>query len=319
MVGFASVLVHVDARADASRPPERIPAMDPLPDQRGAMKEATAVGHATIPSYVFDRTEAEHERLSRQARLLDDCAREACLRAGLGPGQRAVDVGCGSRGVLPVLADLVGPDGAVVGIDVSPAVLTAAHRTLTALGANTVHLVQADLTTVRPEMLAPHDPFDLAVCRYVLMYQADPASALRRIAALVRPGGRIVAIDVLHDPHYPRFDPPVPAAERTIRLFFALVERTGGSVDVARRYRTLCTEAGLRLVEQRGWFGVAQDPRDYLALYRDTLRGMGGNLVAEGLETEQGIAALMQEMDAAREAVRFGTLTLAVEMVAAVP
>jgi ubiquinone/menaquinone biosynthesis C-methylase UbiE len=283
------------------------------------LKEVTAMSHSTPTPYVFDRTEADHERLIRQARLLDDFAREACLRIGLGPGQRAIDVGCGPLGVLPVLADLVGPDGMVVGLDVSPAALTQARRTLGALGVRSVHLVEADLSTVRPETVAPHGPFDLAVCPLVLMYQADPAAVLRRIATLVRPGGRIVATDVLHDPHYPCFDPPVPAAERIIRLFFALVERKGGTTEVTRHYRALCAQAGLRLVEQRGWFMVAPDPGDLVTQYRDLLLSMCGNLVACGLATEEEIAALAREMDAARDAVQFVAASLVVEMVAEVP
>jgi ubiquinone/menaquinone biosynthesis C-methylase UbiE len=274
---------------------------------------------ATPTPYVFDRTDADHARLIRQARLLDGFGREACLRAGLGPGQQVIDVGCGPLGLLPVLAELVGPDGVVVGLDVSAAALTQAQRALAALGAGTVHLVEADLTTMQPDMLAPHGPFDLAVCRMVLMYQADPVTVLRRIATLVRPGGRIMAVDVLHDPHYPCFDPPVAAAERILRLFFALVERRGGTVEVARQYRALCVEAGLRLVHQRGWFGVADDPRDYLALYRDILLSMRHTLVAQGLTTEEDIDVLAQEMETAREAVRFGTMTLMMEMVAEVP
>jgi hypothetical protein len=85
---------------------------------------------------------------------------------------------------------------------------------------------------------------------------------------LVRPGGRIVAIDILPDRNYPAFDPPIPTAERIIRLFFALVQRIGGTVDVARTYQTLCEQAGLRLLGQRGWFGVARDPGNYVALYQ---------------------------------------------------
>jgi ubiquinone/menaquinone biosynthesis C-methylase UbiE len=122
--------------------------------------EANRERLSTPTPYVFDRTQADHERLIHKARLLDDFAREACLRVGLGPGRRAIDVGCGPLGVLPVLADLVGPDGTVVGLNASPATLTQAQRALAALGMRSVRLVAADLTTVRPEMVPPHAPFD---------------------------------------------------------------------------------------------------------------------------------------------------------------
>jgi ubiquinone/menaquinone biosynthesis C-methylase UbiE len=270
--------------------------------------------------YAFDRSQADHERLVRQARLIDDFAREACLRAGLRPGDHAIDVGCGPLGALPVLADLVGPTGTVVGLDVSATALRQARQVLDGLGLQTVRLVGADVNALSPTVGAQVGIGDLAFARLVLMYQVDPAATLRQIATLVRPGGHIVATDVLHDPHYPCFDPPVPAAERIIRLFFALVERRGGTVEVARHYRAVCEAAGLRLVSQRGWFAVAQDPRDHLALYRDILLSMRGTLVAQSLATDEEIETLAQEMDAARtENVQFGTVTLLVEMIAEVP
>jgi SAM-dependent methyltransferase len=179
--------------------------------------------------------------------------------------------------------------------------------------------VEADLATVQPEAVVPHGPFDLAVCRLVLMYQADPAATLRRIATLLRPGGRIVAIDVLHDPHYPCFEPPLPAAQRIFRLFCALVDRKGGTVEVARQYAALCADAGLRLVQQRVWGGVADDPRDYVDLYRDILLSMRGSLVTQGLATEDDIVTLVQDMEAARDSVQLGITTLQIEMVAEVP
>src|SRR4051794_35848237 len=150
------------------------------------------------------------------------------------------------------------------------------------------------------------------------MYQPDPAATLREVATLVRPGGRIVAIDVLDDPHYPRFDPPVPAAERIMRLFSALVERRGGALDVAQHYRQLCDETGLRLIAQRGKVQIAQDPRDYLTYYRDMLLTMRDNLLERNMTTDEEIAALVQEMDAAHATVQFGALSIVVEMIAEV-
>jgi ubiquinone/menaquinone biosynthesis C-methylase UbiE len=268
--------------------------------------------------YVFDQSAFDHERLIRQARMFDHLAREACVRAGLQAGARAIDVGCGPLGAVPVLAELVGPSGTVVGLDANKAALAQAHVALDRLGVRGVELVNSDVnaldqvTTLRP------GSFDLAFCRYVLMYQRDPAASLRQIARLVRSGGRIVAVDGLNDPNYPWVHPPVPALGRVFPLFFALVERKGGSPGVGQRYREICERADVRLVEQRGWF-LANDPRELLALYRDVLLSMRGNLVAQGLAQDEEIDALVQEMDAAQDAVEFGAALLTVEMIAEVP
>src|SRR5688572_9387139 len=106
--------------------------------------------NAAATPYVFDRTQLDHKRLVRQARRQDVFAREACVRAGLGAGDRAVDVGCGPRGALPVLAEVVGPAGVVLGLDASAASLAHARGELDGLGLSRVRLVQADLTAVAP-------------------------------------------------------------------------------------------------------------------------------------------------------------------------
>jgi ubiquinone/menaquinone biosynthesis C-methylase UbiE len=284
-----------------------------------AQEHINMSGTATSQPYTFDQSRFDHERLIRQARMVDVFAREACLRAGLRPGGRAIDVGCGPLGMLPVLAEQVGPGGTVVGLDMNADALRQAREVLDHLGYPAVKLVEAEINSLDPEVVAAYGPIDLAFCRLVLMYQVDPAATLRQIGTLVRPGGRILAADVLYDPHYPCYDPPVPAAERIMRLFFALVERKGGTVDIALRYDQLCERAGLRLLAQRGLFAVAKDPRDYLALYRDILLSMRENLLAQNLATVGEIDMLVQAMDAAQTTVRFGTLSLAVEMIAEVP
>jgi ubiquinone/menaquinone biosynthesis C-methylase UbiE len=268
--------------------------------------------------YVFDRTQGDHERLVSQAQRVNVFAREACVRAGLRAGARAIDVGCGPLGGLPVLAELVGPGGSVVGLDASPATLAQARETLDRLGVDGVELVAADVNALDRETALGQGQFDLAYCRLLLMYQRDPAATLRQIARLVRSGGRIVAVDVLHDPSYPWVHPPVPALGRIAPLFFALVERKGGAVDVARQYRRICEQADLRWIEQRGWFWAA-DPRELLAWYRDILLSMRANLVAQSLAREDEIDALAQEMDAAHGTAEFGAASLVVEMIAEVP
>jgi ubiquinone/menaquinone biosynthesis C-methylase UbiE len=273
---------------------------------------------STSQPYVFDQNTFDHERLIRLSRTFDHLAREAGARAGLRAGARAIDVGCGPLGALPVLAELVGPGGTIVGIDGDEAALAQAQVTLDRLGVRGVQLVHADVNALDHMTALRPGSFDLAYCRFLLMYQRDPAASLRQIARLVRSGGRIVAIDGLNDPNYPRVHPPVPALGRVVPLFLALVERKGGCPSVARRYREICARADVRLVEQRGFF-LANDPRELLAWWRDVLLSMRGSLVAQGLAQDEEIDALVQEMDAAQKTVEFGAAMLMVEMIAEVP
>src|SRR6516164_7684806 len=103
---------------------------------------------STSQSYVLDQSKVAHERLLRLAGRYNHLAREACVRAGLQAGARAIDVGCGPLGALPVLAELVGPSGRVVGLDANGAALALARATLDRLGVRGVELVEADVNTL---------------------------------------------------------------------------------------------------------------------------------------------------------------------------
>ena len=250
----------------------------------------------TSGDYVFDRGETDQERLKRIAQRLAEEAREACLRADLGAGGRAIDVGCGPIGALPVLAELVGPSGSVVGLDVSEEALAEARQTCARVGLGNVSLVRGDLNAVDAVDLAPHAPFDLAFCRLVLDHQPDPAASLRRIAGLLRSGGRIVAQDPIDDPSYPLCDPPVPAVRRVFELVYAGIGAKGGSPDVARRYRDVCKAAGLRVASHRGSFLMIDDPRELLSLSRAYVGSMRQAVVAGGLTTEEELGRLDREL-----------------------
>jgi SAM-dependent methyltransferase len=222
-------------------------------------------------------------------------------------------------GALPVLAELVGPSGSVVGIDVNSAALAQARASLDRLGVRGVELVAADVNALEQTKALVWEQFDLAYCRAVLMHQSDPTATLRRIARLVRPGGRIVALDGLADPNYPYCVPPVPAVRRIRGLFDTLVDRKEGTLGVVRQYRRIRELAGLRLIEQRGSFWVPDDPREVLTWYRDFLLSMRGNLMAQNLASDAEIDALVQEINAAQDTVEFVAGILLVHMIAEVP
>jgi SAM-dependent methyltransferase len=278
------------------------------------------VSIAVADTYVFDRSATDHARLTGMATRLTEVAREDCLRAGLRPGDRAVDVGCGPLGALPVLAELVGPEGTVVGLDVSAEALDQARRACDERGLTNVSLVQDDVNALDPSGLLASGPFHLAFCRLFLAHQADPAATLRAIAAMLRPGGRIVAQDFLDTPDQPYCDPPLPAAHRVRELVFAAITAKGGSPGVARRYPELCAAAGLRLVDQRGVFTLFDDPRELPAAIRTALDTSRRSFVELGLATAEELDGLERELaDAESAPMRFAAGGHLVVLTAEVP
>src|SRR5262245_49384078 len=77
--------------------------------------------------YPFSVSPAELERIARQSARFGPATLRAFREAGLGPGMRVLDVGCGTGDSTRLAASLAGPTGAVVGVDRDPDVLAVAR------------------------------------------------------------------------------------------------------------------------------------------------------------------------------------------------
>src|SRR5579872_5737088 len=90
-----------------------------------------APAHDAADVYALGADTDETARLRRQSEELRPEARTLLARLGelgLRPGQTALDLGCGPRGTLDLLAEAVSPGGRVVGIDADPAHVAAARQ-----------------------------------------------------------------------------------------------------------------------------------------------------------------------------------------------
>ena len=98
-------------------------------------------------------------------------------------GEEALDVACGTGAVTRVLARRVGPDGRVLGVDLSPPMLAQAR----ALGLPGVELQEGNAMALP----VGDAEFDVAVCQQGLQFVPDPSLALAEMARATRPGGRL--------------------------------------------------------------------------------------------------------------------------------
>jgi ubiquinone/menaquinone biosynthesis C-methylase UbiE len=107
----------------------------------------------------------------------------------LAPGDRVLDVACGTGLVSLRMAATVGAAGEVVGVDISDRMVEAAGRIAAALGIGNARFVRSGA-----EQLPLADAsFDVAVCGLGLMYVPEPVDALGEMRRLLRPGGSVVA------------------------------------------------------------------------------------------------------------------------------
>lgn len=190
------------------------------------------------PAYALGHSELELQRLSVQARLIGPITRRFLIEAGLGEGMRVLDVGSGAVDVAFLAAELVGATGEVVGTDRSGAALAVARERATEMSFSTVTFRQGD-----PTEMVFERPFDAVICRYVLMYQPDPAASLTKLAAHVRPGG----IVVFHEPYRDnvRSYPPVAAYDRGWELVDETLRRSGADPLLGIKLHAAFLAAGL--------------------------------------------------------------------------
>jgi SAM-dependent methyltransferase len=137
---------------------------------------------------------ATGEAADYRLRILHDLygpgTRRVLLESGLQRGMCVADLGCGVGMVTALLAELVGPEGHVVGIDSSAAQLARARERLKTRGLN-ISFVESSATDTD----MPPGSFDLVYCRFLLIHLTEPERALREMRDLLKPGGVLVCED----------------------------------------------------------------------------------------------------------------------------
>lgn len=123
--------------------------------------------------------------------------RTARLALGLQPGDRVLDLACGTGLNFPHLRQLVGVQGRVVGIDLSPRMLAIARQSITAHGWQNVETREADAA----QLPFPDKSFDKVICSYALNIIPDYSQAIREVRRVLIPGGRFVSLEMRSDLH----------------------------------------------------------------------------------------------------------------------
>jgi 2-polyprenyl-3-methyl-5-hydroxy-6-metoxy-1,4-benzoquinol methylase len=249
-------------------------------------------------TYLLGHADVEVRRLLLQARLYDDYTEQALRLAGLRPGMRVLDVGCGPGDVSFAAARLVGPQGSVLGIDAADIVELARARA-TEQGLTSVRFEQ---TTVGD--LALDEPVDAVIGRLILMHLPDPVATLRQLAGLIRPGGVIAFSEF--DMTGARSVPDLPfwltARDAIIETFTAM----GLDPTFAATLPALFRQAGLGTPQLvlGGPIGGAEHP-ELIAFVVETLRSMLpareklGLATAEFADPDALLARLREEVGTA--------------------
>jgi SAM-dependent methyltransferase len=227
------------------------------------------VGRSTpVNEYVLDHhLEGEGRRLALMSRLLDPMHRRHLGELGIGPGGKALEVGCGNGSIAAWLAGQVAPGGCVVGLDLD--------LSLIAARAPGLEFRQGDI------LAGPVDPggFDLVTARAILHHLADPEMAIANLVASLAPGGAILLIE-------PDFLPVSVAGPPPIRQFWdgwlAWARDQGIDYHVGRGLAPRLAALGLEQIEGTAETAVYNGGSPWAEYWTETVAELRGPLVGSG-------------------------------------
>ena len=206
------------------------------------------------PDYILGSSDREHERLIRQARRLAPVTESFFREAGIGPGQRVLDLGSGVGDVAMLAARLVGPSGKVVAIERDARSVNRARTRAAEAGLHNIKFAETDI-----DHFSTDASFDAAVGRYILQFLPDPVATLRSLAQRVRPGGAIAFQECSFIPFL--------ALSRHLPLWFACVSllheaavRYGVNVEIGSALHKAFQDAGLPRPNMRLVMELGHDP-----------------------------------------------------------
>jgi 2-polyprenyl-3-methyl-5-hydroxy-6-metoxy-1,4-benzoquinol methylase len=243
-------------------------------------------------NYVLPTGEQDAARLDLIHTVYAPVSIRGLESAGIASGMRVADMGCGTGTMTRLMARQVGAGGHVDGLDIAPAQIDVAKS------------VPADshAAPINYHVGSAYEPgldgesYDIVFCRLVLSHLKEPMRAVAAMAALLKPGGRLVLVEV--DLRTPKTIPASRHYETFVNTIIPRhAEQNGLDKAIGLRLPVMMREAGL----------VATDFFSDQPLYRDgprkhlweiTWRNWGPRLLAEGTISQSELDGLLMGMAA---------------------
>ena len=234
-------------------------------------------------TYLLGRGSAEVERLKRQIVMLAADSDTQLDRIGIKRGESVVDLGCGPGGVLHLLAERVGANGTVLGIDRGSHFVQLARRFVADRGLAQVEVREGDAYDTG----LPRGAFDGAHMRLLLVNVPEPERIVRELVSLVRPGGWVASFEADYVPHC--LDPPLPAWSRLLDAYAAYARAQGIDLSVGRHLHRLFRDAGVVDIQVDAIIHVFPTDHERRSFPRGLIGNISDRLVDGGFITREDL------------------------------
>lgn len=249
--------------------------------------------------YIYDQAWTdEKRRLDALGSLYDEGTRRHLTALGVGPGWRCLEVGAGSGTIACWLADRVGKGGHVVATDIDT---------------RFVEPLQVDGLEVRKHDIV-NDPleagsYDLIHARALLEHLPQRDDALRNLVRALRPGGVLMAEDVIFPP--PVSNPEIASLPRILNAFVIGFRSAGADPNYGIKLPNALETAGLTDVRFEARVPLAHSGTPSIDFHTLSLEQLGRNFIAANLLTSEEVQQALAELR------KPGRIVLAPLMVAA--
>jgi ubiquinone/menaquinone biosynthesis C-methylase UbiE len=154
----------------------------------------------TVTPWHWPETVGAYDDYTRRFPMYRQTSQDLVRLAGIGPGDRCVDLGCGTGVTVQAIVDRVGGDGWVTAVDSSAAMLAAARRNVTAANVTWRYGHAENVDTLCDA------PVDWVVSN-MAFWQFETGPTLRAVGRLLRPRGRLVFSDAHRATRHAPYDP----------------------------------------------------------------------------------------------------------------
>jgi SAM-dependent methyltransferase len=225
------------------------------------------------------RRSGDHVQLSNNVdemteRMLDD--------AGIGPGMRVLDIGCGPGAVSLMLSRRVGNQGHVFAVDRNPQMLDVARAKAREAGISNLTFIEGGFDVAFPE----RGTLDAVVGRRVLMYQSDAAQAVAQLTDAIRTGGVIA----FHEHDMVAISDgrtPLPLHDRVRSWLRTMLRLEGANLHMGFELHSALSAAGLAVERVRAEANVLTPTAGYPVAA--IIRAVLPRLLQHGIATEADV------------------------------
>ena len=239
-------------------------------------------------NYVLGYTSNEMKRLQIQASLFESFAREALIKAGLKPGMRCIDIGCGIGNVSKLMKEMVGKSGSVIGTDIEKKYVDYCNNNWKSLN---ISFSQDDILNSNIS-----GKFDIVYSRLMFVHLKNKLKAIKLMKEIVKKNGMIIIQELDHAPGSWLSHPDKPSVEVLRKIYVKLIKKTGGDPFSGRKIYDLFLDEGLQttLYCQVPILQMTQKPFSELGwMFADSLKS---SILSNNFMTESQFEQLFDDL-----------------------